>query len=174
MPSSSFFSFFFFLQQCEGSRGFEAGCPHFQQTMQLHEQRMKLKLSMQSNMRQWCLRFTQNTIEAHVYPHKYYVHVCAYTHKRMHSMGYAHTHSHTHRLSHQSHCFSFSLSCPINKTTYNSLQHIIRIERRYYQLLYALTDTSPFKVRTKSLDRVQKPGLSLSGAKNPRRYTAIL
>lgn len=83
-------------------------------------------------------------------------------------------HTHTHRLSHQSHCFSFSLSCPINKTTYNSLQHIIRIERRYYQRFYALTDTSPFKVRTKSLDRVQKPGLSLSGAKNPRRYTAIL
>lgn len=83
MPSSSFF---LFLQPYEGSKGFEARCPHFQQMMQLHEQRMKLELSMQSNTRQWCLRITQNTIEAHVHPHKCYVHVCACTHKHTHAL----------------------------------------------------------------------------------------
>ena len=80
-----------FLQPYECSEGFEACCPHFQQTMQLHEQRMQLKLSMQSNKRQWGLHITQNTIEAHVHPHKYYVHVCACTHKYMHALIAIHT-----------------------------------------------------------------------------------
>lgn len=46
------------------------------------------------------------------------------------------------RLSHQSHCFSFKPSYPINRTTHNSLRRIIRIERRCDLLLYASTDTS--------------------------------
>lgn len=81
----------FFLQPYECSKGFEVCCPHSQQTMQLHEQRMQLKLSMQSNTRQWCLHITQNTIEAHVHPHKYYVHVCACTHKHMRAVTEMHT-----------------------------------------------------------------------------------
>lgn len=94
---------FFFLQPYEGSKGFEACCPHFQQTMQLHEQRMRLKLSMQSNTRQWCMRITQNTIEAHVHPHKYYVRVCAHTNTCVHTMRSTllqstHTHTLTHTL----------------------------------------------------------------------------
>lgn len=94
MPSSS--CVLFFLQPYEGSKGCEACCPHFQQTMQLHEQRMKLKLSMQSNTRQWRLRITQNTIEAHVHPHKYYVHVCTCTHKdSVRSTLLLSTHTHT-------------------------------------------------------------------------------
>lgn len=72
-------AFSFFLQPYKCSKGFEACRPHFRQTMQLHEQRMKLKLSMQSNARQWRLHITQNTIEAHVRPHKHYVHACAWT-----------------------------------------------------------------------------------------------
>lgn len=46
------------------------------------------------------------------------------------------------RLLYESYCFSVRPSCPINKTTHISFQHIIRIERDYYQLLNASTDTS--------------------------------
>ena len=81
---------------------------------------------------------------------------------------------HTH--TYQSHCFSFSLTSPINKTTHNSLQHIIRIERGYFQLLYAFnwylfSLQSP---REKSLKSVQEPCLFLLERNKPRRYTAIL
>lgn len=130
--------FFSFLQPYEGSKGCEACCPHFEQTMQLRVQRMKLKLSMQSNMRQWCLRITQDTIEAHVHPRKYML-VYAHASACMHSMGdtmFQSTHTYTHTHIHlPSHCFSFSPSCPINKTTHISSQHIIRIERRYFCML---------------------------------------
>ena len=164
-PLVPFFLYFFFLPPYYCSRGFEACCPHFQQMMQLHEQRIKLKLSLQSNTRQWCLHISQNTTETHVHPHKYNVHVRACTHNGVHSMRYTLFQS-THWLSYQSHCFSFSPSCPINKTTHNSLQHIIKIERRYYQLLYASTDTS---LASKSnLKVLVMSGSLLSLFKNPR------
>lgn len=84
MPSSSLFSSF----TVDGSEGFEA-CPHFQTTMQLREQRMKLKLSMQSNMRQWCLRITENAIEAHVHPHTH-THVSTFVVKHINALNDAH------------------------------------------------------------------------------------
>lgn len=70
-------------------------------------------------------------------------------------MRYTHTHTHTP----QCHCFSFSSSCPINKTTYNSLQHIIGRERCHRQLLYASTDTS-LTSKSKQRDFIVSRGLS--------------
>ena len=152
--------FFPFLQPYEGSKGFEACCPHFEQTMQLCVQRMKLKLSMQSNVRQWCLRITQDTIEVHVHPRKYML-VYAHASAHMHSTGYTlfqSTHTYTHT--------------PTKAIVPHLVQVVqsIRPRTSLHSTLLGLKDATisafvcfswylcHFKVQIKRADHVQEPG----------------
>lgn len=153
MPSCFLFPFLF-EQLYDGSKGFEVCCPHFQQKMQLYEQSMELKLSEQKDMRQWYLHHSY-TIEASVQPHKYYAHFWRGTQKYT-KWDHPHTHMHTKAI--VSHSAQLVESI---KTRHNGLQHNIRVERCYNQLLYASTDPS-FTSKSKQKDLVASTSLVLS------------